>query len=130
MVSYGTFKVDAAAQLAGKKSMMNRSASPAKTGQEHGEMKNMKGASEAQFKVFGNCVMCQERIEEAAYTVAGVKHASWNKDSKIFTMHFDSSKTSKEKVSKQISKIGHDTEMHEAADSAYGDLPSCCQYTR
>ncbi|QLH45153.1 MAG: hypothetical protein HWD58_05815 [Bacteroidota bacterium] len=29
--------------------------------------------------VYGNCGQCKERIEEAAYSIKGVKHAEWNK---------------------------------------------------
>lgn len=130
VVTYGTFKVDAAAQLAGKKSMMNKDGGQVKIGHQHGDAATMDGMEEAKFVVSGNCGMCQSRIENAAQSVDGVAHAAWDKETKIITVHFDGSKTSNETIAKAITSAGHDTEFHKSSKEVYEELPKCCQYTR
>ncbi len=131
----GVFKIDAAAQLAGKKSMMNPTGGKVSTQHNHSDMENInstqnKEITKAQFNVKGNCEMCQEVIEKTANSVLGIQHASWNKDTKIFTMHFNEKKISVEEVSKAIANAGYTTEFDKANDSAYQNLPSCCQYKK
>ena len=134
VVTNGVFKVDAASQLAGKKSMMNPAADNGKssTGHHHGDMKKatMDKLSEAKFKVDGNCEMCQNTIEKAASNVQGVQHVTWDKNSKIFTMHYSGEETTINKVSEAIANAGYSTEYHKENKKAYKDLPSCCQYKK
>ena len=82
------------------------------------------------FKVYGNCGLCEARIEKAAKSVDGVSKADWNKDTRMMQVTFDDSKTDVHKVEMAIAKAGHDTEMHKATDEAYNKLPSCCKYDR
>tara|TARA_R110001583_G_scaffold8896_1_gene41940 strand:- start:26448 stop:26816 length:369 start_codon:yes stop_codon:yes gene_type:complete len=82
------------------------------------------------FKVFGNCGMCESRIEKATLAVEGVTLADWNKETKMIEVAFDSSKTDIHKVHMAIAKAGHDTEMHKATDESYNKLAGCCQYDR
>jgi Cu(I)/Ag(I) efflux system membrane fusion protein len=84
----------------------------------------------SEFEVLGNCNGCKKRIEKAANSVEGVASATWNKDTKIIEVAYDSEKTSLEEVSKAINKVGHDTKFGKASDSAYDALPGCCQYDR
>jgi periplasmic mercuric ion binding protein len=88
------------------------------------------GNKTEKFTVYGNCGMCENRIEKAAKSVEGVQSADWNKDTKILEVTFDDSKTDVHKVHMAIAKAGHDTEMHKATDEAYKKLPPCCQYDR
>ncbi|MEE4285344.1 MAG: cation transporter [Mariniphaga sp.] len=88
------------------------------------------GEKTEKFKVYGNCGMCESRIEKAANSVDGVSAADWDKKSKMIEVKFDDSKTSVDVVHKAIAKVGHDTEMHKAKDSVYNDLPGCCKYDR
>lgn len=125
VVTNGTFKVDAAAQLAGKKSMMNREKGDMETA-----MGDMEGMSEERFTVSGNCALCKKRIESAALGVLGVKHAMWNKESKELMVHFDATKTNKKEIEKAIAAAGHDTPDFKASEGSYEDLPQCCRYTR
>lgn len=147
----GVFKIDAAVQLAGKSSMMNPDGGQVSTGHNHGEMemneeteadysskhgndtdmKNMSTILEHLiFKVYGNCGMCENRIEKAAQSVEGVTTADWNKETKMIEVSFDSSKTDVDKVQKAIAKVGHDTELYKAKDETYKALPGCCLYDR
>ncbi|MBN1415183.1 MAG: heavy-metal-associated domain-containing protein [Bacteroidales bacterium] len=82
------------------------------------------------FKVFGNCSMCETRIEKAAKSVEGVSFADWNKETKMMDVSFDSVKTDVHKVHMAIANAGHDTEMHRANDDVYNALPACCRYDR
>ena len=77
--------------------------------------------------VFGNCGQCKERIEEASY-VKGVKHAEWNKKTKILTVLYNPKKTNLEKIELSIAKAGHDSNIKKASESDYKKLPSCCAY--
>ncbi|HKI88455.1 MAG TPA: cation transporter [Draconibacterium sp.] len=88
------------------------------------------GNKTEKFKVYGNCGMCEARIEKAAKSVDGVSKADWNKDTKMIEVSFDDSKTDVHKVEMAVAKVGHDTDMHKATDEAYNNLPSCCKYDR
>jgi Cu(I)/Ag(I) efflux system membrane fusion protein len=136
IVTNGTFKVDAAAQLAGKKSMMNKEGGKKVGTHDHGQMDNeiedhgsMNWAL-FQFKVSGNCEMCEERIEEAAMSVSGVHSAVWNVDSKLLHLQLDTTITSDEMVGTMVAESGHDNDFRKASDDVYDDLPGCCQYDR
>ena len=82
------------------------------------------------FEVSGNCDMCKARIEKAASSVVGVKSASWDKETKMAEVSFDTKKTDIHKVHMAIAKAGHDTDMHKASDEVYEKLPACCKYER
>ena len=157
IVVNGTFSVDAAAQLAGKRAMMNTGGGRANARQGDGEME-MAGGSvtgtrgdpdmktnapgkpgghsmdavpvHAEFRVSGNCEMCKERIEKAAGEVEGVNSAVWDADSKQLHVSFNQGKTSLREIHRAIAKAGHDTELEKADDEVYKNLPECCHYVR
>ncbi|NAY91244.1 metal transporter [Muricauda sp. JGD-17] len=80
------------------------------------------------FEVKGNCGMCQERIENTAVKMKGVKLASWNKDTKEFSAIIDERKCSIEDIKKEIASVGHDSEGFTAPSEVYDKLPDCCKY--
>jgi copper chaperone CopZ len=82
------------------------------------------------FKVYGNCGMCESRIEAAAKSIDGVSTADWDKDTKMIAISYDESKTDVHKIHMAIAKVGHDTDMHRASDEVYNSLPGCCHYDR
>ncbi|MFC2126230.1 heavy-metal-associated domain-containing protein [Bacteroidota bacterium] len=82
------------------------------------------------FKVYGNCSMCESRIEKAGKSVEGVSVTDWDKETKMIAVSFDSEKTDVHKIHMAIAKVGHDTDMHKAEKSVYDELPGCCQYDR
>ncbi|WP_158962896.1 efflux RND transporter periplasmic adaptor subunit [Myroides fluvii] len=84
----------------------------------------------AMLKVKGNCVMCKERIETAAKSVAGVSTATWDVNAKVLHLNFDQTKTDEKKISKVIAAAGHDTALDKAQDKTYNSLHGCCQYER
>ncbi|MFL2595192.1 MAG: heavy-metal-associated domain-containing protein [Flavobacteriaceae bacterium] len=81
-------------------------------------------------EVLGNCNMCKKRIEKAAFSVEGVKYATWDNSSGQLSLIYNGLKTDIDTIEKQIAAIGHDTEHHISTDIAYDGLPACCQYVR
>jgi len=81
------------------------------------------------FKVYGNCGMCENRIEKAA-KITGVSTAEWNDERMELTVTYDASKTTIEKVHKAIAAVGHDTDKEAAPENVYKKLPGCCKYDR
>ena len=80
-------------------------------------------------KVWGNCGMCQSKIEKAAIK-SGATTAKWDEETKILSVSFTPSKSSIQKIEKAIAKVGYDTQNETAPISAYDNLPGCCQYER
>ncbi len=92
-----------------------------------GQKSNIKSL---QFKVSGNCEMCQKTIETAVFKKDGVSKGEWDKDSKVLSVTFDSSKTSADEILKQVAYAGYDNAQYLAPDEAYVKLPECCKYKR
>lgn len=135
IVTNGAFTIDASAQLAGKRSMMNDEAGRAVTGHE-GHTMNGKdtmqspstGGEHVMLTVQGLCEMCKERIEKTAKAVNGVHTASWDQKTKQLHLGFDPTQTSADAVAKAVAKAGHDTEQYKADKATYDALPDCCKY--
>src|SRR5438270_9938615 len=83
--------------------------------------------SSVSFKVFGLCVQCKHRIEEAL-KIRGVEKADWDIDSKMLSLSYDPSRISLDKIHNKITAVGHDTYLKKANDAVYNALPSCCHY--
>ena len=138
IVTNGAFTIDASAQLAGKRSMMNNDvAGHAMTGHEshsmqpdgnHGHGEVSAGHEHAMLTVQGLCGMCKERIEKTAMGVKGVSSASWDASTKQLHLHFDAGQTDLDRISQAIAKAGHDTDKHKAEQKVYDALPGCCKY--
>ena len=82
------------------------------------------------FKVYGNCGMCEKRIETAAKSIQGVTAADWNRDTKMMEVTFDTTMTTVKTIEEVIAGVGHDTQMYRAEDETYAKLPGCCHYDR
>lgn len=87
------------------------------------------GEMTAKFKVYGNCGMCEKRIEKAA-KIKGVSFADWDVDSKMLTVHFDAKKVKPTKIHQAVAGVGHDTDKVRAEDKVYNKLHECCLYDR
>ena len=83
---------------------------------------------ERKMTVYGLCGMCKTRIEKTAMDIDGVTKAEWQFDTMALTVQFDSAKTKLETISKELAKVGHDTEKDKADDKVYNALPNCCKY--
>ncbi len=151
IVTEGAFSVDAAAQLEGKPSMMNREGNKVSSdsmpgmdegkGFDHRENKDqpamdMKDKSKPMntihqmVKVSGNCELCKDRIEKAAKSVNGVTSAEWTAEKQLLHVQFDPLKTNAAVIQQAVVKVGHDTELYRAKDEVYNGLPACCKYQR
>jgi mercuric ion binding protein len=81
-------------------------------------------------EINGNCEQCQKRIQKAAYSVPGVKSASWSIETHQLSLIINEEKCSLLEVKKAIAKVGHDTDDLKATKEDYDNLHSCCQYDR
>ncbi len=79
-------------------------------------------------EVNGNCDMCKKRIEKAAYSVKGVKSATWHADHQDLHLIIDETKCKVIDVEKAITKVGHDTKDIKATDAEYAKIHGCCKY--
>jgi copper chaperone CopZ len=77
--------------------------------------------------VKGNCGECKERIENAA-DIKGVKSATWDENTHIAQITYDTKKVSLNNIEMAIAKAGYETENIKADTSAYKKLPQCCKY--
>ena len=82
------------------------------------------------FEVNGVCGMCKSRIEKAAFSIKGVKSATWDIPTHQFTVLYDKNRLSIDQLHEVIAKVGHDTPEAKAADDVYDALPMCCLYDR
>ena len=80
--------------------------------------KNLKYTTE----VNGNCEQCKKRIEKAAFSVPGVKTASWDISSHQLTVILNEEKSSPEDLKKENEKVGHDTKEVKATQTDYDNL--------
>ena len=92
--------------------------------------KAKKDLQKTSFEVEGVCGMCKNRIEKQAYSIKGVKSASWDIPTHQFSVIYDASKTSLLNIHKQIAAVGHDTPLASSEQSTYDNLPMCCLYER
>ncbi len=83
-----------------------------------------------EFEVNGNCDMCQGRIQKAAFSVSGVKSASWSVETHKLNLILNEEKANILDVKKAVAKAGYDTEEVKATQENYSKLPGCCQYER
>lgn len=89
----------------------------------------IKNAKTATVKVYGNCEMCENTIEKAS-SIDKVTSVDWNKDTKMATITYDSTKTNQDEILKRIALSGYDSDQFLAPDIVYSTLPECCQYER
>jgi mercuric ion binding protein len=91
---------------------------------------NQKKSAKAEFKVHGNCEVCEKRIEKAALSIKGVKSADWDIPSNQISLIYNPSKVNIETIHTAIAAKGHDTSEAKAKEEDYDALPNCCKYDR
>ncbi len=77
--------------------------------------------------VSGNCGMCKKKIEAAALS-GGATAATWNKDTKVLTITYNTATTNTANIEQKIAGAGYDTQDVKATDQNYYKLDKCCQY--
>ena len=80
-------------------------------------------------KVYGNCGMCKTKIEKAG-NLKNVSRVTWDADSQMATLEYDSKSTNQDEILKRIALVGYDSDKFLATDKTYSKLNKCCQYDR
>ena len=96
------------------------------SGVSNAQIKNAKTES---VKIYGNCGMCETKIEKAG-NLKNIAKVDWNVDTKMATLTYAESKTNQDEILKRIALVGYDSEKFLAPADAYSKLPGCCQYDR
>ena len=82
------------------------------------------------FMVYGNCGMCERRIERTLTGVEGISAADWNVDTKMLTVAYADGVITLDAIKEKLAAVGHDTDKFRASQEVYDKLPGCCQYER
>lgn len=80
-------------------------------------------------KIYGNCGMCETKIEKAG-TIKKVAKVDWNQETQMATLTYDTKKTNQDEILKRIALAGYDSDKFLAPDDVYNNLHGCCQYDR
>lgn len=89
----------------------------------------IKNAKTETVKVYGNCGMCETKIEKAG-NVKNVASVDWSQHTGIATITYDTTKTNQDEILKRIALVGYDSDKFLAPDDVYNNLHGCCQYDR
>ena len=89
----------------------------------------IKNAKTETVTIYGNCGMCETKIENAG-NIKKVAKVDWDQDSKIATLTYDSTKTNSDEILIRIALAGYDSDKFLAPDDVYDNLHGCCQYDR
>ena len=84
----------------------------------------------ASFKVYGECGMCEKRIETAINELDGVLWADWEIETMELTVKYDPSIITLKKIKQKAAEVGHDSDDVRATEKAYESLHACCKYER
>ncbi|MCD1115389.1 DUF3347 domain-containing protein [Chryseobacterium turcicum] len=89
----------------------------------------IKNAKTEMVKIYVNNSQCKATIEKVG-NLKNVAMVSWNEETKMATLTYDSSKTNQQEILKRIANAGFDSDSFYAPDDVYAKLPSSCQYKR
>ena len=89
----------------------------------------IKNAVSETVKIYGNCGMCKTKIEKAG-SQKNVSKVTWDADSQLATVSYDSKKTNQDEILKRIALVGYDSDKFLAPNKTYSKLDKCCQYDR
>ena len=89
-----------------------------------------KGATTVSFKVYGNCGMCERRIESTVTQIPGVISAEWSAEEEMLSVKYLAKSANLEDIKKKVAAVGHDTDEFRAPDEVYDKLHGCCKYER
>ena len=92
----------------------------------HAQIKNSKTET---VKIYGNCGMCETKIEKAG-TIKNIAKVDWNQETQMATLTYDATKTNQDEILKRIALAGYDSDKFLAPDHVYNNLHGCCQYER
>ncbi len=73
------------------------------------------------------CESCGKRLENAVYSVKGVKRMDLNEENKTVDVVYNSTKTNADKIREAIAKVGFDADDMKANPEAYAKWDECCK---
>lgn len=85
------------------------------------------GNADAEFWVRGNCSMCKETIETSLEEVRGVASASYDLETNLVSIRYDSAAVAVPALHKACATAGYDTKLEKASRESHDALPKCCQ---
>jgi len=91
------------------------------------EAQKLPKKAEVKFTVYGNCGMCEKRIENAL-DVKGITFSDWDRNTKEVFIKYNPRIISEDELHKLIAGVGHDTDKAKADTTIYSKLPGCCLY--
>ena len=97
---------------------------------QNAKEKAPKGAITASFKAYGNCGMCERRIEAAVSQIPGVVSAEWTAEKETLSVKYLGKSVTLQDIKKKVAAVGHDTDEFRAPDDVYDKLHGCCKYER
>ena len=89
----------------------------------------IKNAKTESVKIYGNCGMCETKIEKAG-NIKKIADVDWNQETQMATLTYDAKKTNPDEILKRIALVGYDSDKFLAPDDVYNNLHGCCQYDR
>ena len=89
----------------------------------------IKNAKTESVKIYGNCGMCEAKIEKAG-SLNNIASVDWNADTKMAVLTYDPKITNPDEILKHIALAGYDSDKFLAPDDTYSKLAGCCQYDR
>jgi copper chaperone CopZ len=89
----------------------------------------IKNAKTESVKIYGNCGMCETKIEKAG-NIKKIANVDWNHETQMATLTYDAKKTNQDEILKRIALVGYDSDKFLAPDDVYNNLHGCCQYDR
>ena len=89
----------------------------------------IKNAKTQSVKIYGNCGMCETKIEKAG-NIKKIANVDWNQETQMATLTYDAKKTNQDEILKRIALVGYDSDKFLAPDDVYNNLHGCCQYDR
>lgn len=102
----------------------------AQSGTSKKEKSEKGGVKSASVKVYGNCGMCERRIEGALSDMNGVRSSAWDAETKMLSVEYDAKKVTLMEIKEKVASVGHDTDEVRAPDAVYDKLHGCCKYDR
>jgi copper chaperone CopZ len=82
---------------------------------------------ESKIKTSGQCEHCKETLEKNLRFEKGVKKVTFDVNTHVVDVKYDSEKTTLKNIQIAISKLGYDADSIPADTKAYEKLNACCK---
>ncbi len=82
------------------------------------------------FKVYGNCGMCKNKIENCLKENDGIVFRKYDIKGQMLEVKYDPKKITIKEIGQKVANVGYDNQYATASDENYNNLHQCCQYNR